>query len=83
MTCLKAATAWAFKTGLIGRDPLAGCRRPGAQSNNAAGAAWSAEEARRFLISVAEDQLVAARTPRILRLFTDSIKKLAAKFGER
>jgi site-specific recombinase XerC len=28
ITVLKAATGWALETGLVGRDPLAGYRRP-------------------------------------------------------
>ena len=40
---LKAATAWAFETGLVGRDPLAGFRRPRAAAGKGAGDAWTAE----------------------------------------
>jgi hypothetical protein len=32
VTLLKAATAWALETGLVGRDPLAGYRRPRAET---------------------------------------------------
>jgi hypothetical protein len=59
---LKAATAWAFETGLVGRDPLAGFRRPRAQAGKGADEAWAAENARAFLASVASDRLVAAWT---------------------
>lgn len=59
---LKAATAWAFETGVVGRDPLAGFRRPRAQAGKGAGEAWTADEARAFLVSVADDRLVAAWT---------------------
>jgi integrase len=57
---LKAATGWAFETGLVGRDPLAGFRRPRAQAGRGAGEAWTAQEARTFLSAVANDRLVAA-----------------------
>jgi integrase len=60
VTVLKAATAWALETGLVGRDPLAGYRRPRAQAAKGAGAAWTVEEARAFLCSVTEDRLSAA-----------------------
>ena len=59
---LKASTAWAFETGLVGRDHLAGFRRPRAAVGNGAGKAWTAEEARAFLVSVTDDRLVAAWT---------------------
>ncbi len=59
---IKAATAWAFETGVVGRDPLAGFRRPRAQTAKGVGAAWTADEARAFLGSVIDDRLVAART---------------------
>jgi len=59
---LKAATAWAFETGLVGRDPLAGFRRPRAAAGKGAGEAWTADGARAFLASVADDRLVAAWT---------------------
>ena len=57
---LKAATAWSFETGLVGRDPLAGHRRPRGTGSGRAGAAWTADEARTFLMSVADDRLAAA-----------------------
>ena len=62
ITVLKAATSWAFETGLVGRDPLAGYRRPRAQTTKGAGAAWTADEARAFLASVSGDRLVIAGT---------------------
>lgn len=62
ITVLKAATAWALETGLMGRDPLAGYRRPRAQTAKGAGAAWTADEARAFLVSVSDDRLVTAWT---------------------
>ena len=62
VTVLKAATGWALETGLVGRDPLAGYRRPRAQTSKGAGAAWTVDEARAFLTSVAEERLVAAWT---------------------
>jgi integrase len=60
VTALKAATAWAFETGLVGRDPLAGYRRPRAQSRGASGGSWTADEARQFLANVADDRLAPA-----------------------
>jgi len=62
VTVLKAATGWAFETGLVGRDPLAGYRRPRAQTSKGTGAAWTADEARAFLVSVTDDRLVAVWT---------------------
>ena len=62
ITVLKAATSWALETGLVGRDPLAGYRRPRAQTSKGAGAAWTADEARAFLVSVSDDRLVTAWT---------------------
>ncbi len=59
---LKAATVWAFETGVVGRDPLAGFRRPRAQAGKGAGEAWTTDEARAFLAAVVEDRLVAAWT---------------------
>jgi integrase len=61
ITVLKAATAWAFETGQVGRDPLAGYWRPRAISRCATGDAWAADEARRFLAHVATDHLAPAR----------------------
>lgn len=46
----------------MGRDPLAGYRRPRAQAAKGAGAAWTADEARAFLGSVCDDRLTAAWT---------------------
>ena len=62
ITVLKAATGWALETGLVGLDPLAGYRRPRAQTAKGAGAAWTADEARAFLASVSDDRLVTAWT---------------------
>ena len=62
LTVLKAATSWALETGIIGRDPLAGYRRPRAQAAKGAGAAWTTDEARALLTSVAEERLLAAWT---------------------
>lgn len=59
---LKAATSWAVETGLVGRDPLLGFKRPKAKASKDATAAWTMEEARTFLASVTEDRLVAAWT---------------------
>lgn len=58
--CLKASTRWAFETGLVSRDPLAGFKRPKAQASSAATGAWTADEASKFLSCVAEDRLRAA-----------------------
>ncbi len=58
--CLKAATRWAFETGLVARDPLAGFKRPKAQASMAASGAWTPGEASAFLASVTEDRFRAA-----------------------
>jgi integrase len=58
--CLKASTRWAFETGLVSRDPLAGFKRPKAQASAAATGAWTADEASKFLGSVSNDRLRAA-----------------------
>jgi len=58
--CLKAATRWAFETGLVARDPLAGFNRPKAPVSMAATGAWTAAEASKFLASVVDDRLRAA-----------------------
>jgi integrase len=58
--CLKASTRWAFETGLVTRDPLAGFKTPKAQTSSAATGAWSADEASAFLASASEDRLRAA-----------------------
>ena len=59
ITVLKASTEWAWsQSHLIAHDVLAGYKRPGLQkSNNCASSAWSADEARTFLSSVADDRL--------------------------
>jgi integrase len=59
---LKAATQWAATTRLVGRDPLLGFKRPRAKASKDATAAWSVDEARTFLIYVADDRLLAAWT---------------------
>jgi integrase len=58
--CLKASTSWAFTTGLVARDPLAGFKRPKAETSPAATGAWTAAEASKFLTSVSDDRLRAA-----------------------
>jgi integrase len=55
---LKASTAWALRSGLLGRDPLAGYRRPRAQSPTMS--AWDVSEAREFLSAVMEDRMAFA-----------------------
>jgi integrase len=52
---LKAACTWAVANGMIGRNPLAGVRRPSAKSK--AMSAWSIEEARTFLRETSNDPL--------------------------
>jgi integrase len=54
---LKAACVWASANGLIGRNPLAGVRRPSAKSK--AMSAWSIDEARTFLQATSVDPLCA------------------------
>lgn len=55
---LKSATRWALATGLLGRDPLAGYKRPRATSP--AMRAWTADEARAFLAATRGDRLAVA-----------------------
>jgi integrase len=55
---LKAATSWATKNGMLGRDPLVGVDRPSAKSK--AMSAWTIEEARQFIASTANDRLAVA-----------------------
>lgn len=57
---LKAATRWALATGLLGRDPLAGYKRPRALSKTME--FWEAPEARKFLEHVREDRQAALWT---------------------
>ena len=57
---LKASSRWAFETGLVTRDPLAGFKRPKAPASTAATASWTMDEARQFLTSISEDRLRAA-----------------------
>lgn len=54
---LKASTRWALETGLLGRDPLAGYRRPRATSKPMT--SWSADEARAFLAHTRDDPQAA------------------------
>ncbi len=58
VTVLKAATAWAAATGLVGRDPLIGYKRPRATSP--AMKAWSGAQAKEFLAHVEGDDLAPA-----------------------
>ena len=58
--CLKAATRWAWESDLMARDVLAGYKRPKIEPSDRVSSAWSAEEAGRFLSSVADDRLRAA-----------------------
>lgn len=58
VTVTKAATAWAVKVGLLGRDPLAGYERPRAASRPMT--SWSTEEARTFLAKTRDDRLAFA-----------------------
>ena len=58
VTTLKAATAWALKNGLLGRDPLAGVDRP--RLEHKAMRSWSSEDARSFLTHVRDDRLEVA-----------------------
>lgn len=53
--CLTAATKWATKTELIGRDPLLGVDRP--RATNPTMTAWSTDEARAFLTATRGDAL--------------------------
>ena len=55
---LKAACAWAVEAGLLGRNPVAGVRRPRAETRQMT--AWSAEDARRFLSATADDPMAPA-----------------------
>ena len=58
ITVLKAATKWAWsQSHLMAHDVLAGYKRPKDRAGNRASSAWSAEEARQFLASVADDRL--------------------------
>jgi integrase len=65
---LKASTRWAFETGLLGRDPLAGHKRPRARSKTME--YWTPAESRQFLETVKDDRMAAiwalflARGPR-------------------
>ena len=55
---LKAACSWAVENGLLGRNPVAGVRRPRAASTVMR--AWTVEEARQFLESTRDDRLAFA-----------------------
>lgn len=65
---LKAASRWALETGLLGRDPLAGYKRPRSRSKTME--FWEAHEARALLAFTKDDRLAAiwalflARGPR-------------------
>lgn len=60
VTVLKTATRWAWETGLMRRDVLAGFRRPRIEPSDRVSSAWSAAEAGRFLSAVADDRLRTA-----------------------
>ncbi len=51
---LKAATSWATRNNMLARDPLMGVDRPAAKSK--AMSAWTTDEARAFLSTVADDR---------------------------
>jgi integrase len=55
---LKAATRWGSTTGALGRDPLAGVKRPRVERSGAT-RAWTTTEARQFLAAVNDDRLSA------------------------
>ena len=55
---LKSACRWAFKTGLIGRDPIAAIDRPDSQSSVMR--AWDTDQARAFLESTRDNRLAFA-----------------------
>jgi len=55
---LKAATAWALRNGLVGRDPLLGVQRP--RTVQVPMKVWTDEQARAFLASVRDDRLEVA-----------------------
>jgi len=55
---LKSACAWAVENELLGRNPVAGVRRPRSQSPTMR--VWTAPEARSFLDGIAEDRLAFA-----------------------
>jgi integrase len=52
---LKAACGWAVENGLLSRNPIAGVRRPRAQSTVMK--AWDTDQARAFLASTTTDRL--------------------------
>jgi integrase len=58
VSTLKAATSWALKNGLIGRDPLQGVDRP--RLDQKPMASWTVEQARTFLTHSADDRLATA-----------------------
>lgn len=60
VTTLKSATKWATTAQELPRDPLAGFQRPSSGMPGTATSAWTADEARTFLRSVADDRLRAA-----------------------
>ena len=56
---LKAATAWAARTRLVSVDPLAELHRPSIKSESQAVQAWTVDQGRQFLDSVAGDRFEA------------------------
>jgi integrase len=55
---IKAACTWAVANGMLGRNPLAGVRRPKAETPEMK--AWSADDARKFLAGTREKRLAWA-----------------------
>jgi integrase len=60
VSVLKAATRWAWESGLMSRDVLGAFKRPKIEPSDRVSSAWSAEEAGRFLSAIADDRLRAA-----------------------
>ena len=60
VSLLKASTRWAWETGLMSRDVLAGFKRPRITPSDRVSSAWSPEEAGTFLAAAANDRLRAA-----------------------
>lgn len=56
---LKSACAWAVENDLVGRNPVAGVRRPSVKGSKAMNA-WTADEARAFLAETSDDRLAFA-----------------------
>jgi integrase len=59
-TVLKSATRWASEQGVVGRDVLAGYKRPKIQPSDRVASAWTPDEAGQFLSAIADDRLRAA-----------------------